>query len=77
MEYLCLEEILKHFRYNKIQQTQENILMIYDALVEVSSGMDMVIPLGKLSQDMIAKFLKEHEHNLATIENICVAELIS
>lgn len=75
MEYLALEQVISHFQHNRIEITIENMEMVYQAIVEISSDFEHTLPLGMLTTNQILKFLSEHEHNLRLYENICVAEL--
>ena len=69
MEYLALEQILKHLQHNRFEESAENIHIVYQSLVEISSGLENTIPLGILTIEQIMKFLSEHEHNLRIYMN--------
>lgn len=75
MEFFALEQALSHCLQNGIQDTAENVSLVYHTLAEVASGFEKTLPFGRLSLERVSKFHREHQHNLKLFESICIAEL--
>lgn len=64
LEYFAMEQVLNHCKMQEISETSENILIIYNAMVEIVQLYDCALPLGEKSVSEVETFLREHEHNL-------------
>ena len=76
MEYFLLECILlKYCRQEGIDATSENVTIVYNATVEVSTAIKDDLPLATKDNEAIMTFLREHEHILQLYQTLCVAEI--
>ncbi len=74
LEFFTMEEILRHCIRREIPTTSDNITIIYNAIVEVSTH-EMNLPLGAMTVDKISTFLREYEHNRKLFQAQCITHL--
>ena len=74
LEFFVLEGTLQYVQTEMHEVTVQNMLNIYNAVVDVATSSDR-LPLGYKKEETIKAFLREHESNVEAFTSLCKSQL--
>ena len=75
MFFFALEEVVKYCNQQCIEVSARNVHIIYSAVVELASGLDIVHSLRPKDENDIETFLREHTHVVESFKSLSLSQL--
>ncbi len=70
-----MEQVLNYCMKKEIPASSDNIVIIYNAMAEIVTQYENVLPLSEKSVSEVETFLREHEYNLTFYKTLCITSL--
>ncbi len=72
LEFFAMEQVLNYCMKKEIPASS---VIIYNAMAEIVTQYENVLPLSEKSVSEVETFLREHEYNLTFYKTLCITSL--